>query len=132
MTACTLLTPLASTRKFLCALPTDLRPQWAKRMSELLHDKGRLVCLEYPSGKPLRDGGPPWGLCPEVYEALLGAPGEPVTYNETGDGSIVSKPSPKPRDRALQRLCLAKPPRTHAAGTGEDGIVKDFISVWKF
>lgn len=117
---------------FLCALPLDLRPQWARRMSDLVHGKGRLVCLEFPSGKALREGGPPWGLSPEVYEALLGAPGEPIAYDKDGDGTVVSIPSPKPRDHALQRLCLVKPPRTHAAGVAEDGSVKDFISVWKF
>jgi len=115
---------------FLCALPLDLRPRWAQRITELVHHKGRLVCLEFPSGKALRDGGPPWGVNPEVYEALLGAPGEPIAYDDKGDGSVVSIPSPKPRDYALHRLSIIKPPRTHKAGTGDDGSIKDFISVW--
>lgn len=108
-----------------------MRPKWAQRIDALLSPKGRLVCLEFPSGKPLRDGGPPWGLNPEVYEALLAAPGEPVQYDEAGDGSVVSLPSPKPRDDAIRRLSLIKPARTHKAGTNEDGTVKDFISVWR-
>src|SRR5687768_4774617 len=97
-------------------------------MAELLSPKGRLVCLEYPSGKALSEGGPPWGLWPETYEALLASPGDPVTYND--DGTIVDTPSPKPRDAALHRLSLIKPTRTHQAGTNEDGTVRDFISVW--
>lgn len=36
----------------------------------------------------------------------------------------------RPKDAALHRLCLVKPGRTHEAGTGEDGSVRDFISVW--
>ncbi|TQS32819.1 hypothetical protein Golomagni_06855 [Golovinomyces magnicellulatus] len=113
---------------FLCALPPQARPKWAKRMSELLSHKGRLICLEFPNGKPLIDKGPPWGLNPEVYEALLTHPGEELDYND--DGSVVDPPSPKPRDGALHRLCLIKPARTHPAGTREDGSVSDFISVW--
>lgn len=127
--------PLSSCHKtdtpqFLCALPPDLRPQWAVRITSLLAPKGRLVCLEFPSYKPLRDPGPPWGLNPEVYEALLSAPGEPVHYDGNGDGTVVSIPSPKPRDSSVHRLALVKPLRTHQAGTDEEGNVKDFVSVW--
>jgi len=115
---------------FLCALPVDMRPRWAQRMASLMAHKGRLVCLEFPSGKPLTEHGPPWGVNPEVYEALLSAPGEPVHYDASGDGSVVSLPSPKPRDDSIHRLSLIKPLRTHPAGTAEDGSVRDFISVW--
>ncbi|CAG9999396.1 unnamed protein product [Clonostachys byssicola] len=115
---------------FLCALPPQTRPQWSQRMAELLHHKGRLVCLEFPSGKPLSSGGPPWGLSPEVYEALLTCPGEPIEYDS--NGSVSTPPSPKPRDNAIHRLSLSKPTRTHQAGTNEDGTVNDFISVWSF
>lgn len=133
-TVCSL-TPFLSNQtnshsQFLCALPLDLRPQWAVRISSLLAPKARLICLEFPSYKPLRDPGPPWGVNPEVYEALLAAPGEPVHYDGKGDGTVVSIPSPKPRDDAVHRLCLVKPPRTHKAGMDEDGSVKDFVSVW--
>ncbi|KEY68941.1 hypothetical protein S7711_04607 [Stachybotrys chartarum IBT 7711] len=113
---------------FLCALPLDIRPRWAERMSQLISTQGRLVCLEFPSGRPLSEGGPAWGVWPEVYEALLTAPGEPVSYND--DATVVETPSPKPRDNALHRLSLIKPARTHKAGTNDDGSVRDFISVW--
>lgn len=97
-------------------------------MCSLVAPKGRLVCLEFPSGKPLSDNGPPWGVAPEVYEAHLSAPGDPVEYDDKG--CVISTPSPKPRDHGLHRLSLIKPTRTHAAGTNEDGSVRDFISVW--
>ncbi|KOS21624.1 putative thiol methyltransferase 2 [Escovopsis weberi] len=114
---------------FLCALQLPLRPQWAKRMSRLLAPGGHLICLEYPVGKPISLQGPPWGLWPEVYEALLGAPGKDIRYND--DGTVASDSCPgAPHPEALHRICLVKPRRTHKAGTNEDGTVRDFISVW--
>lgn len=115
-------------QQFFCALPISARPQWAGRICSLTSSKGRLVCLEFPSGKPLSQNGPPWGVSPEVYEAYLAAPGDPVDYSD--NGSVISTPSPKPRDHGLHRLSLIKPARTHAAGTNEDGSVQDFISIW--
>lgn len=97
-------------------------------MVDLLAHNGRLICLEFPTDKPMSEKGPPWGLSPELYEVLLSAPGEDVAYNS--DGTVVETASPKPRVDALHRLSLTKPPRTHPAGTAEDGSVKDFISVW--
>lgn len=113
---------------FLCALPLEARPQWSKRMSRLVHPSGHLVCLEFPSGKPLSERGPPWGLTPEVYEALLSAPGDTIAYDS--DGSVVETMPTKPDPNALHRLSIIKPARTHKAGTDEDGTVRDFISVW--
>ncbi|RSL81308.1 hypothetical protein CEP51_005927 [Fusarium floridanum] len=113
---------------FLCALPREARPRWAKRMTDLLAHDGRLVCLEWPSTKPMSANGPPWGVSPELYEALLSAPGEEIAYND--DGTVHDDPISKPWADALHRLSLIKPPRTHKAGTGEDGAVLDFISVW--
>ncbi|QUC23273.1 uncharacterized protein UV8b_07514 [Ustilaginoidea virens] len=113
---------------FLCALPPEARPRWAKRMSQLLAPDGHLICLEYPSGKPLSQRGPPWGLTPEVYEALLSAPGEDVAYDAAGN--VVETMAAQPDPRALHRLSIIKPARTHKAGTDEDGAVRDFISVW--
>lgn len=115
---------------FLCALPLELRPRWSKQMTTLLTSNGRLICLEFPAGKPLREIGPPWGLNPGVYEALLAQPGEEVSYDSNGDGTVVSDPSRKPRDDALRCLSLTKPSRTHKAGYYEDGSVRDLVSVW--
>ncbi|EHK25477.1 uncharacterized protein TRIVIDRAFT_85262 [Trichoderma virens Gv29-8] len=114
---------------FLCALQPSERPRWAKRMAQLLAPGGQLICLEFPSGKPLSLQGPPWGVWPEVYEALLAHPGEPIEY--TDDGNVKPSAAPgQPHPDALHRVCLVKPPRTHKAGTNEDGSVRDFISVW--
>ena len=98
-------------------------------MSQLLSPGGQLICLEFPSGKPLSLQGPPWGVWPEVYEALLEHPGEPIEYADDGNvkpGSVPRLPHPD----GLHRVCLVKPRRTHKAGTNEDGSVRDFISVW--
>jgi hypothetical protein len=98
-------------------------------MSQLLAPGGQLICLEFPSGKPLSLQGPPWGVWPEVYEALLEHPGEPIEYAD--DGSVKSDSVPRlPHPDGLHRVCLVKPQRTHKAGTNEDGSVRDFISVW--
>ncbi|KAG6015193.1 hypothetical protein E4U41_004669, partial [Claviceps citrina] len=116
---------------FLCALPPSARPNWSARIAQLLRPHGHLICLEFPTGKPLSEGGPPWGLTPEVYEALLSAPGEQITYRDEGDGGVVEVPAPaSPHPRALHRLSIMKPVRTHGAGTNEDGTVRDLISVW--
>ncbi|TFB07298.1 putative thiol methyltransferase 2 [Trichoderma ghanense] len=114
---------------FLCALQPSERPRWAKRMSQLLCPGGQLICLEFPSGKPLSLQGPPWGVWPEVYEALLEHPGEPIEYAD--DGNVKPDSVPRlPHPDGLHRVCLVKPRRTHKAGTNEDGSVRDFISVW--
>ncbi|KAF4580378.1 hypothetical protein GQ602_007438 [Ophiocordyceps camponoti-floridani] len=113
---------------FLCALAPQHRPRWAKRITQLMLPGGRLVCLEYPSWKPMSEPGPPWGVSPELYEALLSAPGEAPAYG--ADGSVVADPIAQPRHDALHRLAIIKPTRTHDAGTGPDGSVLDFISVW--
>jgi hypothetical protein len=72
--------------------------------------------------------GPPWGVSPELYEALLTAPGEDILYH--ADGTVDETPSPKPRSEGLHRLSLIKPHRTHRDGTADNGAVLDFISVW--
>ncbi|PFH61449.1 hypothetical protein XA68_17353 [Ophiocordyceps unilateralis] len=113
---------------FLCALSPTHRPRWAKRVAQLMVPGGRLVCLEYPSSKPMSEPGPPWGVSPELYEALLSAPGEAPAYRP--DGTVVADPIAQPRHDALHRLGIIKPTRTHDAGTGPDGSVLDFISVW--
>ncbi|KAF4511906.1 hypothetical protein G6O67_001107 [Ophiocordyceps sinensis] len=117
--------------EFLSALPPPDRPRWAKRVAQLLAPRGRLVCLEYPSSSPATGSDKPagpWGVSPEVYEALLSAPGEAPSYDP--DGAVVSTACSRPRVDALHRLSIIKPTRTHAVGTAEDGSVLDFISVW--
>jgi methyl halide transferase len=114
--------------KFLCALPPSARPSWAARIARLLSPEGRLICLEFPSYKPLSAPGPPWGVRPETYVALLSHPGKEVSY---GDDSLpLPRKEPGVSDNGLKRLELIKPSRTHEAGYDEQGKVTDFISVW--
>lgn len=124
---------------FLCALPRELRPTWAKRMSELLAPDGFLVCLEWPLQKSPKEGGPPHGLSAELYEELLRKPGQEVECDDDdddGEGYIVvsagdSTTSSSGGDdgrakNALVRLERYRPSRTHEAGKDSD-----YISIWK-
>lgn len=109
---------------FLCALPLELRPPWAKRMSELLGPDGRLVCLEWPLGKDPKEGGPPHGLTSNLYEQLFLRPGEEVKYAESG--TVAADQSVEKSDAALVRMAHFMPKRTHEAGKD-----KDYVSIWK-
>lgn len=127
---------------FLCALPRELRPTWAKRMSELLAPDGFLVCLEWPLQKSPKEGGPPHGLSAELYEELLRKPGQEVEYDDDDDDDgegyvVVSAGDSTTRGgggggddgrakNALVRLERYRPSRTHEAGKDSD-----YISIWK-
>lgn len=97
-------------------------------MSKLLSPTGRLVCIEFPTYKDPKDGGPPWALPPEVYEAHLSKPGQEIPYDEDGrpvmerkeDGELVLG------EGALERVAHFKPERTFEIGRGTD-----WISVWR-
>lgn len=122
---------------FLCALPRELRPPWAKRMSELLAPNGFLVCLEWPLQKSPKEGGPPHGLSAELYEELLRKPGQEVEYDDDNEGYVVVSAGDSTTSgggggddgrakNALVRLERYRPSRTHEAGKDSD-----FISIWK-
>lgn len=125
---------------FLCALPRELRPTWAKRMSELLAPDGFLVCLEWPLQKSPKEGGPPHGLSAELYEELLRKPGQEVKYDDDdgeGEGYVVVSAGDSTTSgggggddgsakNALVRLERYRPSRTHEAGKDSD-----YISIWK-
>lgn len=125
---------------FLCALPRELRPTWAKRMSELLAPDGFLVCLEWPLQKSPKEGGPPHGLSAELYEELLRKPGQEVEYDDDdddGEGYVVVSAGDSTTSgggggddgrakNALVRLERYRPSRTHEAGKDSD-----YISIWK-
>lgn len=124
---------------FLCALPRELRPTWAKRMSELLAPDGFLVCLEWPLQKSPKEGGPPHGLSAELYEELLRKPGQEVEYDDDdGEGYVVVSVGDSTSGggggggddgrakNALVRLERYRPSRTHEAGKDSD-----YISIWK-
>jgi methyl halide transferase len=56
---------------FLCALPPEMRPAWAKKMAELVQVGGVLVTLIFPLLKLPKEGGPPHGVSFEMFEKLL-------------------------------------------------------------
>jgi hypothetical protein len=108
----------------LCAIPPELRPQWSKRMSELLARNGSLICLESPLAKPPKAGGPPHGLSSELYVQLFKRPGRDVGYAE--DGHVAPDERSLDRLSGLVRVAHWSPARTHEVGKGTDT-----MSIWK-
>ncbi|TVY81828.1 putative thiol methyltransferase [Lachnellula suecica] len=116
---------------FLCALPPSLRPAWALRKSQLLSPTGRLICLEFPSTKPVSSGGPPYALPPVVYEGHLPRPGQELAYDSEGNIST-DKLGEEAKD-GLVMLAHIKPKKTHQViniGVDESGKVLDWVGVW--
>ena len=94
-------------------------------MSQLLTDDGRLVCIEFPSTKDPKMGGPPWALPPTVYTEHLGRPGELLPYDpETGH--VIGDEQRPMNPAALIRKEHWQPVRTHEVGKGTD-----WISIWQ-
>lgn len=118
---------LANAEQFLCALHPTIRPQWASRMVQLLAPGGVLICLEFPTHKPPKSGGPPFSLPPTVHEELLKRPGEEIQYDE--EGKVVSTDRAD-SDKALVKVAHWKPKRTHQVGI-INGEIKDRVSVWR-
>ncbi|KYG41912.1 hypothetical protein M433DRAFT_7579 [Acidomyces richmondensis BFW] len=110
---------------FLCALPPDWRPRWAKRMSQLLSPTGHLICLEFPLAKPPKDPGPPFGLSAELYKELLSRPGDPIEYDADGHVRISSNKSGS-IEGSLVQIARWKAQRTYKVG---DQV--DHVSVWQ-
>jgi methyl halide transferase len=72
--------------------------------------------------------GPPWGVQPETYLALLTRPGTEIVYDDSG--KVVLDEHISPWEGGLKRLALIKPRRTHQSGYEDDGQITDNISVW--
>ena len=115
-------------KKFLCALPPELRPKWSRAMARNLAPNGRLVCLEFPTTKPTDSGGPPFALPRAVYDALLGRPGQEIPYDKK-EAVDLERLSPETHD-ALERLAHIIPRRSHTDGYDENGNMVDRLSVW--
>src|SRR4051812_18530334 len=96
-------------------------------MAQLLAPTGILICLEFPTHKPLLSGGPPFALPSAVYEELFKRPGEEISYDDAG--KVVNSDKSE-SEKALVRVGYWKPARTHQVGI-INGEVKDFVSVWK-
>lgn len=105
-------------------MPPDLRPTWALRMSQLLSNDGRLVCLEFPTYKAPSTGGPPWGVTPSTYVCHLNRPGEKIKYDTEGNVDKEEEGILRSKD-ALLRIFHWQPTRTHEIGKGTD-----WISIW--
>ncbi|KAL7625718.1 hypothetical protein AAE478_004941 [Parahypoxylon ruwenzoriense] len=112
---------------FLCALPPELRKDWARRMSELLSPTGVLACLEFPLYKDLRAPGPPWGLKGVYWDILaeggdgIVGDGEPSAVG--AGGRLLLQGGGKGK---MERVAYFKPPRTYDIGKDTD-----MFSVWR-
>lgn len=96
-------------------------------MHQLLASTGVLVCLEFPTHKPPKSGGPPYALPSVVHEELFKRPGEDIAYDEG------KKPLASDREaveKTLVRVAHWKPHRTHQVGVIK-GEVTDRVSLWK-
>lgn len=110
------------------ALPISLRPAWSGRLAQLLSLTGVLVCVEWPSTKDPKAGGPPWPLPSYIYTAHLPRPGQELAYS-TDDVLLEEKLGPEAKD-GLQRVAHFHPKKTHSAGI-TNGTVIDYVGVWK-
>lgn len=136
--------------KFFCAIPPTVRPKWAARMQQLLaRPDGRLVCLEFPTGRHLKEGGPPYSAAFWFYQLHLTHPGNeevikyevekdlkhPVTGEDLGPSQkpyySINMDAGNPYGGGLSMLARFKPRKTHEAGQSEDGkFGRDWVSVW--
>lgn len=97
-------------------------------MAQLLSPTGVLVCVEWPSTKDPKAGGPPWPLSPCVYTAHLPRPGQKLAYSED-DVLLEEKLGAEAKD-GLRRVAHFHPKKTHDAGI-TNGSVTDYVGVWK-
>lgn len=93
-------------------------------MSQLLAFEGNLICIEFPSKKDPKIGGPPYALPAPVYVEHLAHPGKELPYDE-GTGHIIGVSGPNSA-AALNRVAHWQPARTHEIGKGQD-----WVSVWR-
>ncbi len=119
------------TIQFFCAMEPAMRPAWAKRMSELLRQspQANLICLEFPVTKPLKAGGPPYGVRSKFYLEHLSHPGEELKYDAEGD--IKMNPLAPASPGGFEKVGYWHPADTHKVGKDADGNVEDWISVWR-
>jgi hypothetical protein len=109
---------------FLAAMHPTKRAALALRYQQLLAPGGTLICLEFPTNKPMSTGGPPFGLPEKVYIGHFGRPGEDMPYDDIYelDESKLKGPS----EKALVRVDRWLAEHTHPIGAGND-----YVSLWK-
>ena len=88
-------------RAFLCSLPPDLWPRYARRISELLQEGGWLVGYFYYG--PRDDDGPPFGLLPDELGSLFDGAFACVVDREARDS--VSVFVGNERFQVWERIC---------------------------
>ena len=100
-------------------------------MSELLGPppEGNLICLEFPTTKPVGAGGPPFSSPSQAYTEHLSHPGEEVAYN--ADGTVKENPLVDASPSGLERVLHYTPGDTHKIGKNESGEVMDRVAVWR-
>ncbi|KAF7729878.1 hypothetical protein EC973_003612 [Apophysomyces ossiformis] len=74
---------LAYDYTFLCAMPPELRPDWAARYAEIIQTGGILVTLMYPLDD--HEGGPPFAVSEQLYRDLL-SPNFELMYLADAEG----------------------------------------------
>lgn len=89
-------------------------------MSQLLASDGRFICVEFPSAKDPKVGGPPFALPPSVYVEHLAHPGKEIPYEDTGH--VKEGESGLESLGALSRIAHWQPERTHEIGKGQDWV----------
>ena len=62
---------------FFCAIPPALRPDWGKKMNELVKPGGYLITLAFPLDGD-RPGGPPYSVSLPAYDEVMGSSWEKV------------------------------------------------------
>ncbi|BGP38587.1 hypothetical protein JCM10450v2_002536 [Rhodotorula kratochvilovae] len=61
---------LAFDYTFFCALPPSWRAKWGARYGEVVRPGGLLICLAFPLDGD-REGGPPYSVSEDAYDAAL-------------------------------------------------------------
>lgn len=118
-------------------------------MQQLLaQPKGRLVCLEFPTGKHLSTGGPPHSAAFWFYQLHLSNPGneQVITYGEKKHSTQQSPEKGTDQEQkewvinpnagistgpGLGMIARFKPNVTHECGQSYQGSFgRDWVSVW--
>ncbi|KAL1849438.1 hypothetical protein Daus18300_013262 [Diaporthe australafricana] len=134
---------------FFCAIPPSARPKWAARMQQLLaRPNGRLVCLEFPTGKHPSTGGPPHSAAFWFYQLHLSNPGneQVITYGEkkpsahhatvqdaddAHKGYTIDTTAGISSGPGLTVVVRFKPHITHESGQSYKGTFgRDWVSIW--
>ncbi|KAL2630498.1 hypothetical protein R1flu_015184 [Riccia fluitans] len=82
---------------FFCALDPSLRPLWAAKMAELLSPDGELLTLMFPIDE--YEGGPPFAVSVQAYEAVLNPLGLVIVSCENSE---LSFPVRKSREKVAR------------------------------